>query len=314
MKLLAAGLALISATGCGGNNDGTGAGSTGPGSTGPAATGQTEQHIFAIDSFDVPPGGETYKCQDMPNPIGKDVAILKADSVFSLGSHHMFAFKIDAKDAVLAADGSKGAVLDCPQGGLEIHPYISLSQTQHQITTYPDGVGRSLKSTDVIRMMVHYLNTTSGQLTASAQVTVDYEDADKVSSLAAEMFLFAGNLSVAPGMSTHSYSFAVPAAVKILQATGHMHSRGTHFVANAVSAAGASRQIWASDTWDEPPSTDYKPGFDLAAGETVQFACTYQNSTGMTLSLGESASTNEMCLFFGVYYPAPDGVGIQAVL
>ncbi|HEX4337095.1 MAG TPA: hypothetical protein VH062_14355 [Polyangiaceae bacterium] len=304
MRLLAAGLVCIGVAACSGNDSGS-----------PGATGQTTQQVFTIDPFEVDPGGETYKCQDMPNPIGKDVAILKADSVFSAGSHHMFAFKIDAKDANLAADGSKGPIVDCPNGGLEIHPYISLSQTQHQITTYPEGVGRSLKGTDVIRMMVHYLNTTSGPLQANAQVTVDYVDADKVTSLAAEMFLFAGNLSVPPGMSTHSYSQVMPADVKILQATGHMHSRGTHFVANAVSATGAlPRQIWASDTWDEPPSTDYTPGFAIPGGDSVQFTCTYQNATSKTLSLGESAATNEMCLFFGVYYPAPGGVGLITVL
>ena len=93
-----------------------------------------------------------------------------------------------------------------------------------------------------------------------------------------------------------------------------MHSRGKHFEATAVSKSGASRPIWSSDTWDEPPTTDFDPGFAMSKGDQMKFKCTYQNDTGMTLSVGESASTNELCLFFGVYYPAPRGEGLSPVL
>lgn len=33
--------------------------------------------------------------------------------------------------------------------------------------------------------------------------------------------------------------------------------------------------------------------------------CDYDNETDQTLTFGESAATNEMCIFVGAYYPPP---------
>ena len=47
--------------------------------------------------------------------------------------------------------------------------------------------------------------------------------------------------------------------------------------------------------------------FDLVKkGDAISWSCTYDNQTGKTLHFGDSASTNEMCILVGIYYPAPN--------
>ena len=94
-----------------------------------------------------------------------------------------------------------------------------------------------------------------------------------------------------------------------------MHQRGTHYEAFAVAnRTGETRPLYATDTWNEPASLDLAPPFEMKAGDTLKYSCTYDNKTGTTLTYGESAATNEMCNFFGVFYPSATGDGLLMFL
>jgi hypothetical protein len=237
----------------------------------------------------------------------------------SVGSHHMFAFRLSPSDPTTTSFGpnnTPGNVGDCPAGGLEFHPFFHTSQTPVQDVIYPQGIGRSLKSTDNIRLNVHYINTTNGTLTAALHVTVDYVDASAVDTLAAEVFLNAVGITVPPGVSTQTFTSTMPYDIKLLGAGGHMHRRGTHFDAVTVASADPTsvRHVYSTDTWDEPVSAGFDPPMDLSSGDTIRWSCSYANNTGQTLTFGESAATNEMCIFGGTYYPAPNGDPIEVNL
>jgi hypothetical protein len=268
----------------------------------------TPQLVFSMDPFDVPPGSELYECQDLPNPLDRDVAIVKSESTVTLGSHHMFAFRIPADGASFAPDGTKGPIFDCPQGGLEFHPYFHLTQRAHDVTVYPPGVGRPLNASDAIRMNIHFLNAGAAPITASGEVTVSYVDPSTISELAAEVFLASYSLHVPVGRSTQTFSYFVTNDMKMLQVNGHMHSRGTHFEAEVVAADDAgTRPFYTTDTWNEPLSEAFDPAFPINAGERIRWSCTFQNDTDASFAYGQSADTNEMCNIFGVLYPSPDG-------
>jgi hypothetical protein len=334
---------LLAPAACSASNGDRGdAGSPGPAEAGAsvdaAATAGPQQYTFVMDSFDVPADTELYECQDVPNPFGKDIAIVHTESTMSLGAHHMFAFQIPAGQAAFAPDGGippvqmpddaspaavstyvpdggKTPLFDCPAGGLEFHPYFHLTQKAHDVTTYPAGVGRSLKATEAIRLNVHYLNASAASVRVNAEITVTYEKAHAVKQLAAGIFVYANSLQVPTGASTQSFSYPVTADLKFLQVTGHMHRRGLHYEAHATSATtGAVRPLYSSDTWDEPVALELAQPFPVSKGDTIDYSCTYENDTGATLTYGESAATNEMCNFFGVFYPAVDGTGLLGAL
>lgn len=220
------------------------------------------------------------------------------------GSHHMFVFD----DAQFDADS--GAAVDC--SGVEFHDYIHVAQRPEVKITYPSGIGRSLKGNEGFRILAHYLNGSDTTLTAQVTVRFTYSDPSSVQYLAAQMFLNQGLLSVQPGTSRHQSQFAVPYAIRMLNAVSHMHSRGTHF--NASTNQGV--QIYDGSDWDEPEATAYDPGLDIAAGSVITWYCDFDNPTGQTLRFGESATKNEMCILNALFYPtnasANQGVPLDA--
>jgi hypothetical protein len=210
----------------------------------------------------------------------------------------------------LGAGNTKGPLVDCPSGGTEFHPFVHAAQTPTQEFTYPAGLGQAFNTDETPRVMVHYLNTTSDPIQANLTVTMQYVPATQVQNLAASVFLNAVGIKVPPGTSTQTFSYQLPMDVNLLAASGHMHRRGTHFTGAAIGADGKTTQLYATDDWSEPTPAAFNPAIALANGATVKWACTYNNDTGKTLKFGESANTNEMCIFTGTYYPAPGGGGI----
>ena len=83
-----------------------------------------------------------------------------------------------------------------------------------------------------------------------------------------------------------------------------MHSRGVHFVAQTSTGV----PLIDDTTWNEPPSHAFDPPVMLNPGDSVSWTCTYDNDTSMSLSYGDSAAKNEMCIFTGLYYSTnPNG-------
>jgi hypothetical protein len=290
-------------------------GAIGAGGSTSTTTEASQQIMFQMDGFQVPPGGEYYKCQDFPNTFGGNIAIVQSKSVMTVGSHHLFVFRLSEGGFYggtpnLGPGNSKGPVVDCPSGGVEFHPYVHTAQSPEEVVTYPAGIGQAFNSDETVRVMVHYLNTTSDPIDASVTITLNYVSADQVTNLAASMFLNALGVKVPPGTSTQGFSYQVGTDMNLLTAAGHMHRRGTHFAGTAMFPDGTTKTLYTTDTWDEPVAAAFAPAVALPSGTSIDWACTYANDTGTTLRFGESANTNEMCIFTGTFYPAPGGAGI----
>jgi hypothetical protein len=205
-------------------------------------------------------------------------------------------------------NADSGAVADCL--GVEFHDYIHVAQRPDVQITYPPGIGRSYKGGEGLRVLAHYLNTSSSALSAQVTVRFTYVQPTDVQFLAAQMFLNQGRLIVGPGTSKHSSQFTVPYAIRMLNAVSHMHSRGTHFTATTNTGA----TIYDGSNWDEPEARAFDPALDIAAGSVITWACDYNNPTAQTLTFGESATQNEMCILNAVFYPTNPGANQGAPL
>jgi hypothetical protein len=253
----------------------------------------------------VPAGGEVYKCQNFQNTIGSDVAIVESDSFMSPGSHHMFVFHDPSFDT------DTGTMADC--SGTEFHDFLHSAQTPQQTVTYPATVGRKLASTEGLRILAHYLNSTSADLTAQVDVKFHYVPTSGVKYLASELFLNQALINVPTGMSTQSATYNTPWQANLLLSVSHMHKRGTNFL--ATTSTGVT--LYQGKTWDEPQTNNYDPPLAIPSGTTITWACSYDNETGQALTFGESAATNEMCIFVGTYYSsdmAHQGVPMNSVI
>jgi hypothetical protein len=304
-------LSLLSA--CGGTPDtpmletpgAGGAGATATGGVGATATGgkggngalpntgSASEYTFETSKFSVPAGQEVFKCQDFSNPFGKDIGIVEMVTDLTPGSHHMFAFVLPAAQATLT-----GSLVDCPSGGVEFHEYLTTNGSPETTTTYPAGVGRMFTAGNSLRLNVHLINTDANPKDAFVKFTVHYVDPATLDYRAAAIFLNQVGVRVPPGQSTQSRSYTLSEDVSLIGAGSHMHKQGTHFVAQT----NTGETIYDGTDWQEPKPKLYAPPLNLTAGTTITWSCTYQNDTGRTLTFGESALTNEMCIFPGEFY------------
>jgi hypothetical protein len=251
----------------------------------------------ATEAFDIPPGEEFYRCQDFANPFGRDVAILSSESFMTAGSHHMFVFqKPGARD---------GSLESC--SGLEFQPYIHLSQQSQQRITYPRDVGRLFEAAHGLRVQIHYLNASSQTVRAEIAVTIRASDPDAVPVHAAQIFINTFSINIPPySAGTANNRCSVPKDINVFSATSHMHQRGKLFTARADDG----QLLYETNEWAEPPPWTLSPPRKIKAGGAILIHCDYQNDTDAPLYFGESAATNEMCVFVGSYYPANRGESI----
>jgi hypothetical protein len=118
------------------------------------------------------------------------------------------------------------------------------------------------------------------------------------------MFLNDLSIDVGPGQAgSATTTCTVPYAMNLLSAQSHMHQHATHFRART----GSGQLVYETSDWNEPKSRVFDPPLALSAGDTITFRCDYFNDTPSALAFGEHATTNEMCIFGGVYFPAPEG-------
>jgi hypothetical protein len=241
-------------------------------------------------AFDIPPGEEYFRCQNFSNPFGRDVAVLTAETFMTAGAHHLFVFQ--------RADTTDGPLEPC--SGLEFGASIHRSQQSQQRTFHPPGVGSFLSSSLGLRVQVHFFNSSPDPVRVEVAVTVRADDPEAVTELSSQIFINTFGISV-PGFSTgHArQTCSVPKDVDLYTAGSHMHRHGTYFTARTSDG----QLLFETKQWEEPAPWHFDPPRRLRAGTEIQLDCDYRNDGPQPLSFGESADTNEMCIFTGSYYP-----------
>ena len=83
----------------------------------------------------------------------------------------------------------------------------------------------------------------------------------------------------------------------------------TEIVHTGVPTTGAypANQLAGSGTDWEHPGIGYwtAPDFlTMKSGDSFTYGCSYQNDDDVTVTVGETAASNEMCMAVGYYFPA----------
>jgi hypothetical protein len=257
-----------------------------------------------MDDFTVAPNTEVFMCQDFDNPFGgEDVAVGRSESIMTQGSHHLHVF--------YGADSPPSRTATPCADPNEFRPLIHLATIPHLISEYPAGTAAKLKGNSGLRMQVHYLNTTSETLHASVVVKLTKVDASTVTRWVAQMHFNRVVLSIPPGTGTQiSTSCTIPSTfgpIGLLSAVSHMHKHGTRFQAQASTGA----MLLDTTQWDEAPPVDYDQPVMLNPGDSINWTCTYDNTTTQTITYGDSAETNEMCIYIARFFSSPSGDDLE---
>jgi hypothetical protein len=290
----------------GGGGSGSSSGDAGGSASGPNTTitdvvPDSSRYAYSVtlkmQSFTVDAGQEVYMCQDFANPfMGVQADIVSYELHMSTGSHHMFAF--------YTANATDGSLITCPQGGLTFAPYTFTAGSPDAIETYPDGMGASIPPTQGFTINAHFINAGASPLQGNVQLTLYVGKTGQVTQHVGPIFLNQALLSVPatnqPSTSTSSYS--LPQDVNLLLGASHMHQRATNFV----STASTGQTLYQTTVWSEPKPVIYSPPLHLSSGTTITWSCTYVNDTPNTLTFGESAANNVMCISEFIYFPVQD--------
>jgi hypothetical protein len=290
-----------SSGGSGAGSSGGSGGSTSSSSSGGSSSGGnpdagvSDQSVtLTMGPFTVPGGSEVFKCQTFANPFGgKDVDVKEYEEHMTQGSHHMFVF--------FASGASDGAVGDCPNGGLQYGPYPFSAQTPDSTLTYPPTVGSHIPGSMGFMLNAHFLNAQATALQATLKVTFHLAVPGAVTQYAGVVFMNNLGITVPPGQSTATKTVTMPQDMKVILSASHMHQQATNFVATS-----GSQTLYTTPSWSNPVPATYDPPLDLPSGSPVTWSCTYDNNTNQTLTFGESALTNVMCIYTMQFYPISD--------
>ncbi len=292
-----------SAAGTGGTGAGTGGGAATGGATSADASDPNTVTI-TMGSFVVPPNQEVFMCQDFDNPFGGvDVAIGQSESDMTVGSHHLHVF--------YGEDSPPSRTVAACANPFEFRSLLHVAGQPHLVTLYPAGMAAKLKGSVGLRLQAHYLNSGSESYTANVVVRLTKVDPSTITKWVAQLYFNRTALSVPEGDGqVVSTTCTVPSTygqIGLISGASHMHSRGVHFVAN--TSAGVN--LIDTMQWDEPPIQAYDPPIMLNPSDSITWTCTYNNETGGTLTFGDSAEKNEMCIFLARFYSAPSGDDIE---
>jgi hypothetical protein len=254
----------------------------------------------------VPAGGEIFDCQYVQLP---DVQawLVAAKHNYTPGSHHMLLFTT----ALTEIPAGGGQVQNCYEGTgnnimSDARGVLYGGQTPTGSEVYPAGVGLPTTGNQVLIFQVHYLNASATALQAQVNVDLTLDtNASDITSQAGIIFFYDPMIDVPAGaMAKASMRCLIPSNITLLYASSHYHARGVGYSAYldpAVDQLGTT-PFYTSSSWSSPDNANLT--MPIAAGSRIRFECDYDNTAGtQAFFSGQSAQTNEMCMFIGTYYP-----------
>jgi hypothetical protein len=299
MRFACALVLITAAAGCGGEE----------GPPGPIdAAFVTGTYTVTWGPYTVQPGQEGTKCVDVKLGNPGPIHVNEIHNNLGEASHHFIVYrKAPGPEMTTPTDCTPFVGTLNPANGAP----LMITQKFDETLTLPEGVAFTLQQDQLVRLEMHYVNTSEEPIevmaTAEFRTTLTFEnEAD---------FLFAGtpdiDLAATPGTQTVGPVFLpfVPslAGSNVFAITGHTHTYGTAVrVANAASASDPGTTIYDPENfnWDEPETTRLSPPVQIPSGEGgFRFSCDYENTSGQRIGFGENAD-DEMCFFWLYYYPS----------
>ena len=259
----------------------------------PADAPRADDTVIEMTPFSVPVGKEMYKCQNFTNPFGSaPVDIDRFEAHMPQGAHHMIVFFVDGvTDAPLE---------DC--SGAEFHPNVFGAQTPDSVIDLPAGVGVTVPPGTGLRYQLHFINTTETDATATVTTRFHVAKPGSIVNHAGQLIFSNEDITVLPEQAAQvTKTCSSPTDISLLGVSAHVHSHAVDFTATTNGTL-----LYETKSWTDETPVRFAPPFPLPANQGVTFTCSYQNHTGTTVSFGQSAITDEMCILGGIYYPVVD--------
>jgi hypothetical protein len=240
----------------------------------------------------VPAASETYKCRRVQVPADAYIAGFRPSA--TAGTFQMLVTVEDTLEG--------GGVLgdyDCAAGASTAARGIFAAGLGTGDVTFPAGYGVRLRAGQYLNLELHLANADGSDLSGSSGVLVHLASADDV--MQEVELVFSGTVAISLPSSgtelTRTGGCTASAGFQIVGLWPHMRALGVHAKWSLLPAGSTQVVLDAPFTVDAQPV--HAASATVQAGDQIQSACTYVNSTGVTVNFGDSI-TDELCLI-GMY-------------
>jgi hypothetical protein len=253
--------------------------------------GEGWQRLMEVD-WQLAAGAEGYRCMTLTVP--KDTFIVAFAPQVPLGTHHA-TFGVDSQPS------DPDRVYPCSVGSAG-ERRLQGAGAGTKPTQLPDGVAMPVRAGHQIFMNLHLFNVSGQPLTGRSGMWVKTVPASEVVHEAETVLAGPLSLDIPVGRSTQPGSCTLRANATLYAVAPHMHQKGVHLRATAMTAGG-ERMIYDGDYDFSHQLLHDIDDVELKAGDVVKLQCTYENDTDRPLRWGDS-SVQEMCFIGLNLYPA----------
>jgi hypothetical protein len=245
-------------------------------------------------------GTEQVFCRRFVMPDGAlDVARLEHQA--KPGIHHVIIYR----EPDLTAADVDDELFECGDIPGQL---LYTSQFAAEVFDYPAGVGIKLGAGEVLRVELHYVNTTAADIDTGVALNL-WRSGAAITSEAASLFFYDRDIAIPPHSSWQAkMRCTIPEDIDILFGLPHIHRRGVGF--RAYKVVGEQReQFIDSSGYGDLESIRFADPVHVAADQVVELECDYKNDSDDWYYQGPSGPNDEMCLLLGSYYPRMDRAG-----
>lgn len=304
MKRLVLLFLLFPGVGCGAEG-----GDHGP----PPLTG--DKYALSYGPITVQPGQEDTQCMKLRLSNTGAIKVHQMRNILSSGSHHLIVYKDDDPASVESTTPYPCTPFT---GALNLSGMVApvmITQKAEDALTLPDRVAYTFAPNQMIRIEMHFINSTDAPLEVSATSEFYAVPESEIDHEANILFIGTPDIDIPAGAMMDVQTYFTPsrasldlAGAKFFAITGHTHKHGLNVtVSTSTSVGGPRTSVYAPAPfeWSEPETTVHRPEFSVPDGLQAGFdiKCSYHNTSNERVGFGESAN-DEMCFFWAYYYPS----------
>ena len=255
------------------------------------------------------PGDQITYCYYFHTPNTSEVLINKWVSDMTPGSHHAILFMnpggSQPPDGTLDTNNCGGL------NGTSAPVWTFATQTPHQEELLPtdDGEGKPLAQKIApgapAFFQLHYLNATDQPIAAHIDLKAFALPAGAAYTQTDAYVTYNNDISIPPHATgkTVTATCPLPQGVKFWTVSTHSHKQSV-----ATDVKDGTSAVFQSTDWEHPGSQNWmaKPFYTFTA-TSLTWECTYDNTgdnANNTVVAGPSATTNEMCMATGYFFPS----------
>jgi hypothetical protein len=242
-------------------------------------------------------GKETVVCRELVVAGDAAIEVERLEHESSPGTHHIHVYRSSTP-----AEKVSPGVFEC---GDLAGPLVYTTQKARESTRFPPGVGVKLGKGEVVRLELHYLNTTGAAAEAELQLNLWFARSP-LTAEAGSFFMYDHDIAVpAHGTMTTRMHCEIPADISIMSLLPHVHTHGRaeRMYLSGKGLATPKLLVDSRGFGDlETRAFDDTP-IAVKAGQALDFECDFKNDGESGIIAGASTTKDEMCMILGSYYP-----------